>query len=120
MPELPDAESLFPEKPPPDVDALFPESVERERYRREQLGTSPVQDFLFSNEGPVGTVFHSASRIIDAFGQGLTEAGPATGLSKEEEDKLKNWTGFDTWSERSQNIARSAHNVLIRPAAYDL
>jgi hypothetical protein len=124
---VPDVNELFPEKPLPDVNELFPESVERERYRREQLHTSPVQDFLFSKDGPVGTVFYSAGRVLEAFGHGFTEAGPVTdeesrpttGLTKEEEDRVKNWVGFDTWSEQSKNIARAASRVLLRPAAYD-
>jgi hypothetical protein len=117
--QLPDVEALFPERPPPDVDSLFPASIENERYRRQQLGTSPVQDFLMSDEGPVGTVFHSAGRVLKAFGQGVDDVGPATGLSKETADYLKKWTGYDKWTEGHQKIAKAAKNVLLDPVAYD-
>jgi hypothetical protein len=144
MPDsLPDAESLFPPEAStggqqgalPDAETLFPAHVEEENERRRQrvintgsANPSPLQDFLFSNEGPVGTAYHSAGRILHAFGHGFDEAFPKkptggyvpAGIPQEEYEKLKDWSGFKDWSETSQNIAKAANQVLLRPAAYDL
>jgi hypothetical protein len=123
--ELPTAEEFFgPAPPAPTADEFFGprEDVERQRYRMINEGTiqqSPLKDFLFSEQGPVGTAFHSAGRIVRAFGEGFTEAGPATGLSDESKEQLKQWTGADKWSETHRKIAKAATNVLLDPVAYD-
>jgi hypothetical protein len=109
--------------------------VEQENAQRRQRvintgnpNPSPLQDVLFSNEGPVGTVYHSAGRVLDAFGHGFDEAFPKkpsggyvpAGIPQEEYEKLKDWVGFKDWSESSQRLAMAENRVLLRPAAYAL
>jgi hypothetical protein len=144
MPDsLPDAETLFPADAStggqqgalPDVETLFSPAVEQENAQRRQRvintgnpNPSPLQDFLFSNEGPVGTAYHSAGRVLDAFGHGFDEAFPKkpaggyvpAGIPQEEYEKLKDWVGFKDWSESSQRLAMAENRVLLRPAAYAL
>src|SRR4051812_33797589 len=67
--EIPYADELFPVKKgeKPFADELFPETVDAERFRRTQLGTSPIQDYIFSRDNV------SVARVLNHFGQGFSE-----------------------------------------------
>src|SRR4029077_18762487 len=111
---LPTENEAFPVDLPTENEAfpLQEDECEKQRYRSINRGTvasSPVQDFLMSDDGPVGTVFHSARRVLKAFGQGVNQPGPATALSPETNDALKKAINFDKWNETSQKIARAAN-----------
>jgi hypothetical protein len=67
---------------------------------------------------PEGSSF---GRVLSAFNRGFNESGPASGdFSPDTTDRLKRWTGFDTWPVFAQNAARAVNNVLVNPTAYDL
>jgi hypothetical protein len=113
--EAPDVDALFPAK---SVDELFPAAVERERYRRQTLGTSPIQDLIFGN-----SEINPVARVLDAFGQGAKHAWGANSserISKEAEDALKINKQFDNWNEGQNSIIKAANEALFRPAAVQL
>jgi hypothetical protein len=118
---LPTAEDAFGPAPrPPTAEEAFGPAEESERLRFRQInqGTydpSPLTDFLFSENGPVNTAFHSAGRIARAFDFGANEAGPVTGLSDETKETLRRWSGYDKWSKGHQRLAKAASNVLLEP-----
>lgn len=121
----PDFDKLFPE---PDFEAMFPKSIEEARDRRAYLEqttgrpfTSPIHDFLFSNNGPVGTTFERWGKIASAFGHGVgSEYEESLGLSDDTKSAIKKHVNWKDWTESQQRLARAVNNVLIRPAAVDI
>lgn len=113
MDQLPSTDELFPEAPK-SVDELFPADVERERYRRETLGTSPIQDLIFG-----GTDVNPVARILDHFGQGAKQGWGAepNGLSQESADALKKAGIFNDYDKGQRSIVKAMNESLFRGAA---
>jgi hypothetical protein len=109
-------DEIFPEQGR-SVDDLFPADVERERFRQQQLHTSPVQDLIFGD-----TSVNPVARVLDAFGQGVRHAWGSHNdtVSKESEDFLKASKQYDEWSKNQTGITKAANEVLFRPAASQL
>lgn len=109
----PDVDQLFPEQLK-STDELFPASVERDRYRRQTLGTSPIQDLIFGN-----SEVNPAARVLDAFGQGFKHGwgSEPAGLSKESVDYLKSSGVFNDYDKGQKSIIKAANESLFRGAA---
>jgi len=108
---IPDVDSLFPAK---SVDELFPPEVERERYRRQTLGTSPIQDLIFGD-----TSVNPVARVLDHFGQGARQGwgSEPNGLSQDSVDALKRWGLFNDYDKGQRSIIKAANESLFRGAA---
>jgi hypothetical protein len=113
MDQQPNVDDLFPVQAK-SVDDLFPQEIEKDRYRRQTLGTSPVQDLIFGD-----TTVNPIARVLDAFGQGAKQgwgAEPA-GLSQESTDALKKWGIFNDYDAGQKSIIKAANESLFRGAA---
>jgi hypothetical protein len=110
---LPSVDELFPAQPK-SVDELFPAEVERDRYRRQTLGTSPIQDLIFG-----GTEVNPVARILDHFGQGARQGWGAepNGLSQESAEALKKAGVFNDYDKGQKSIIKAANEALFRGAA---
>jgi hypothetical protein len=110
---LPSVDELFPAQPQ-SVDELFPAEVERERYRRQTLGTSPIQDLIFG-----GVEVNPVARILDHFGQGARQGWGAepNGLSEESAQALKKAGIFNDYDKGQKSIIKAANEALFRGAA---
>lgn len=113
---MPNVDELFPAKPQ-SVDELFPADVERERYRRATLGTSPIQDLIFG-----GTDVNPIARVLDHFGQGAKQGWGAepSGLSQESADALKKAGIFNDYDKGQKSIIKAMNESLFRGAAVAL
>jgi hypothetical protein len=116
MPALPTIDEAFPERLP-TIDEAFPADVERDRYRRETLGTSPIQDLIFG-----GTEVNPIARILDHFGQGAKQGwgSEPTGLSQESADAMKKAGIFNDYDKGQKSIIKAANEALFRSAAVAL
>src|SRR5574337_909131 len=112
--DAPDVESLFPANDSKSVEDLFPASIENERYRREQLNTSPIQDLIFGDSS-----VNPIARVLDAFGQGAKQAwgSEPAGLSKETEGALKKYGIFNDYDKGQRSNIKAANESLFRGAA---
>jgi hypothetical protein len=111
MDQLPSTDELFPAQ---SVDELFPADVQRERYRRETLGTSPIQDLIFGD-----TSVNPVARVLDHFGQGAKQGWGAepNGLSQESADALKKIGIFNDYDKGQRSIVKAMNESLFRSAA---
>ena len=112
-----DVDTLFPADQAKDVDSLFPQDVETQRYRRQTLGTSPIQDLIFGD-----TSVNPVARVLDAFGQGAKQNWGVGGeaISDESAKFLKNAGLFNDYQKGQHSIIKSANEVLMRGAANQL
>jgi hypothetical protein len=110
---MPTTDELFPEQPK-SLDALFPPEVEKDRYRRQTLGTSPIQDLIFGD-----TSVNPIARVLDAFGQGARHGWGAepNGLSQESADALKKAGIFNDYDKGQRSILKAANESLFRGTA---
>jgi hypothetical protein len=113
MAGLQSVDELFPEQPK-SVDELFPADVERERYRRQTLGTSPIQDLIFG-----GTEVNPIARILDHFGQGAKQGwgSEPNGLSDESVEAMKKAGVFNDYDKGQRSIIKAFNENLVRGAA---
>jgi hypothetical protein len=113
MAEPQSLDELFPPKEQ-SLDELFPPQVERERYRRQTLGTSPIQDLIFGD-----TSVNPIARILDHFGQGARQGWGAepNGLSDESAEALKKIGIFNDYDKGQRSIIKAANESLFRSAA---
>ena len=116
-PEPQDVESMFPPQAQ-DVDQMFPESVEADRIRK-SLGASPLQDFLFSTDGPVGHFLTDSKKILDAFGQGFKHGwgSESLGLREETIKDLKERGIWNDFQKGQFDLVKAANEVLMREGA---
>jgi hypothetical protein len=110
---LQNVDELFPAQPS-SVDELFPADVERERYRRQTLGTSPIQDLIFGD-----TSVNPVARVLDHFGQGAKQGWGAepNGLSQESADAMKKAGIFNDYDKGQRSIIKAMNESLFRGAA---
>lgn len=110
---LPNVDELFPAQPQ-SVDELFPAEVQRERYRRQTLGTSPIQDLIFG-----GVEVNPVARILDHFGQGARQGWGAepNGLSEESANALRKAGLFNDYDKGQRSIIKAANESLFRGVA---
>ncbi|MCK1479330.1 hypothetical protein IVB27_32470 [Bradyrhizobium sp. 197] len=113
MAGLQNVDELFPAQPQ-GVDELFPADVERERYRRQTLGTSPIQDMIFGD-----TSVNPVARVLDHFGQGAKQGWGAEpgGLSQESTDAMKKAGIFNDYDKGQRSIIKAMNESLFRGAA---
>ena len=109
--DQPDVNDLFPAK---STDELFPPDIEKDRYRRQTLGTSPIQDMIFGN-----TDVNPIARVLDAFGQGAKQGwgSEPAGLSQDSTDFLKKAGIFNDYDKGQKSIIKAANESLFRGAA---
>lgn len=107
MADTPYADELFPEKKP-YADELFPDSMERDRARR-ALGTSPVQDFMFSRDGIL-------ARTVGSFADGFGEMT----VAKEAADYMRTSGWFGDYNDGQASISKAMNEALVRPAVWAL
>lgn len=113
--QMRDVDEMF---PPRDVDEMFPAEIERD-IKRKQLGTTPVQDFLFSTDGPIGSRITRAKNILDAFGRGFSHAWgeESIGLSKKSSDKLRSAGVWNDYSNGERNFFKATNEAILGPSA---
>jgi len=106
-------DELFPEQTK-SVDELFPVEVERDRYRRQTLGTSPIQDLIFGD-----TSVNPIARVLDHFGQGARQGWGTepNGLSEESANALKKAGIFNDYDKGQRSVIKAMNETMFRGAA---
>lgn len=106
-------DELFPEQAK-SVDELFPVEIERDRYRRQTLGTSPIQDLIFG-----GVDVNPVARVLDHFGQGARQGWGAepNGLSEESANALKKAGIFNDYDKGQRSVIKAMNESMFRGAA---